>query len=46
MVRATDCIFDVIAKQQPMLSSGPLGASLHECRAALIETMLSTPGVR
>ena len=33
-------------KQQPMLGSGPLGASLHECRAALIDTMLSTPSVR
>jgi hypothetical protein len=29
--------------QQPMLGSGPLSASLHECRAALIDTMLSTP---
>jgi hypothetical protein len=33
-------------KQQPMLGSGPVGASLHACRAALIHTMRSTPSVR
>jgi hypothetical protein len=33
-------------KQQPMLGSGSLGASLHECRAALTDTMLSTPSLR